>query len=104
MRAGRGAGAARYANHLAPANVLALDHVDAREVPVEGEETVAMVDLDRLPTQAGVEMRVETAREHDGAGRRGGKGLIGEAVVIPVVPVVIEIVVPARRLCVTRRE
>src|SRR5260370_42216671 len=97
MRTGGGTGHSRNADHLTAADVLALGHVYAREVPMEGKQAVARVDLDRHPAQAFVAVRVEPVRVHDGA--RGGSGdrLVRQPIVITVVAVVVEVVGAPRR-------
>src|SRR2546430_11263207 len=50
--AGGGAGHGRDADDLTAPDILPLRHVDARQVTVEGEQPVAVVDLDRLSAQA----------------------------------------------------
>src|SRR3989475_6933561 len=53
--AGGGAGHARDADDLTAPDILPLRHVDSRQVTVEGEEPVAVVDLDRLAAQARID-------------------------------------------------
>src|SRR5207245_3612812 len=50
--AGGGAGHARTADDLTAPDILPLRPVEARQVTVEGEQPVAVVDLDRLSAQA----------------------------------------------------
>src|SRR5438309_7314803 len=52
MRAGRAAGGADLADHLAGPHALADGDVDRREMAVAGDETVTVVDLDHLAIAA----------------------------------------------------
>src|SRR6266480_2892625 len=98
VRAGRGPGAAGDPDDLAPRDVLALGDPDARKVPVKGHETIAVVDLHRLPAQTGVAAGHEPVRQDDPTRRRGGDLLVVQAIVVAVVAGVVEIVLQAGSL------
>ena len=92
---GRGARHPGETDHLAPRNVLALRDVDPREMAVESQQAVAVVDLDRLAAEARV-----TAGDQpvgDGHAPRRGRGdrLVVKAVVIAVMTAVIQVVMAA---------
>src|SRR5450759_5879201 len=67
---------------------------------VKGQKAVAVVYLDRLAAQARVAVGVQPVRQDDDSRGGGRHRLIREPVVVAVMPVVIEVVVPGRRLCV----
>src|SRR6267143_5074877 len=102
--AGGGAGHARDADDLTAPDILPLRHVDARQVTVEGEQPVAVVDLDRLSAQARFAAGDEPVGQHHAAGTRRRDRLVVEAVVVSVVARVVQVVVAARRLRETRVE
>src|SRR2546421_3997119 len=102
--AGGGAAHARDADDLTAPDILPLRHVDARQVTVEGEQPVAVVDLDRLSAQARFAAGDEPVGQHHAARTRRRDRLVVEAVVVSVVARVVQVVMAAGRLRETRVE
>src|SRR6266566_9684755 len=98
VRAGRGPSAAGGPDDLAARDVLPLGDPDPRKVSVKGHQTVAVVDLHRLPAQTGVTAGHEPVCQDDSTRRRGGDRLVVEAVVVAVVAGVVEVVLQAGSL------
>ena len=94
-------GVAALPNHLAPAHIGALGHVERRQVRVAGAEAVGMIDDDRL-AEAGVD-RIDADQARDAVGGRVDV-LVIHAIVEAVVAVVIEVVAAAGRPGVAQSE